>query len=276
MINDTFRLFISPNSIQKNALCYCDGMGFEAIPSFYINRKSFNNYLIMHTIYGELWCFQYGKKYVITPGESILIDLHNPHIYHFAQGTPTKIAWTHINGEPASKLIENINKIHPLPIKKNIPEIYDKLLNLFEISNHPNRDIFEQSQISYSLLLEFLKEEWKEHSHYSENEKQKEFKMKMWHYISHNLYRDITLDELADFASLSKYHFIRTFHNAFGIPPIQFIIEEKIRQAKYQLTNTTDSVACISDSLGFSTPSYFSKVFKNIEGISPLQYRKQM
>ena len=160
MIPYNFIRFTSPNELQKESLCYSDGMGFQDKPTFYINRASFHNYLIMHTIYGQLWVSQNGEKIAVNTGESVLIDLHDPHIYYFDETIPSRIAWVHINGLPASKVMTSIKKLHTLPIKLNQTEIYDKIITLFEISNQPNQDIFLQSEICYSLLLEFLKAEW--------------------------------------------------------------------------------------------------------------------
>ena len=274
MVPENFVRSVSPNELQKESLCYSDGMGFQDKPTFYLNRSGLNNYLIMHTIYGQLFVHQNGEKIAVNPRESILMDLHDPHIYYFEENIPSKIAWLHINGHPASKIITSIKRLRTLPMTTTNSAITDKLMTLFDISNQPNPDIFLQSEYIYSLLTEFLKEEWNQNNQKKENPGQLEFKNTVWHYICNNLHRDITLDELARSVSLSKFHFLRTFHNAFGISPMQFITEEKIRQAKYLLTNTKEPIFHISESLGFSTAAYFSKVFKNATGLSPSDYRK--
>lgn len=269
-----FRRFISPNEIQKEFLCYSDGMGFEANPDFRIDRQSFHNYLIMHTLSGRLWCCQDGNKIAVEPGESILLDLHAPHQYYFENGLPSRIAWVHLNGSPAVRIIEQIRQCHSLPIKMRNPEVYQRILSLFELSDHPDPDIFEQSEQCYSILLRILKESYQKGQNSLESARQNSFKKEIWHIISHNLHHNITVDDLAHAVSLSKYHFIRTFHDAFGLSPMKFIALEKVRQAKYLLTYTSETIASISESLGFATPSYFSKMFKHMTGLSPSDYRK--
>lgn len=273
-MHENFKYFTSPNEIQKKALCYSDGMGFESAETFYIDRDSFNNYLIMYTISGQLFCSQNGENIAVNSGEAVLLDLHDPHQYYFTKGVPSKIAWVHLNGVPIVKVMDCLKEMCNLPLKFTFPDIYPKMLTLFEISDQPSQDIFRQSELCYSLLLDFLKEEWNNQTNVKENHRQEEFRKIMWHYISHNLHRDITLDELADAVSLSKYHFIRTFKTAFDVCPMQFILNEKMRRAQYQLRNTTEPIYKISQSLGFSNPSYFSKVFKQAEGITPSEYRE--
>ena len=92
-MRDNFVSFISPNELQKEVLIYSDGMGFEQNPGFFIERRDFNNYLVMYTISGELVCFQNGEEIAVLPGEAILMDLHQYHrfgqtIYH-----PLKSQW---------------------------------------------------------------------------------------------------------------------------------------------------------------------------------------
>lgn len=262
---------------EELTLCYSDGMGFESKPTFCVDRVSFHNYLIMYTISGRLWCHQNCENIAVDPGESILLDLHCPHKYYFEKEIPSRIAWVHINGSAAAQVMQNIQKIQELPIKRTIPEIYDLIMELFELSDRSDQDIFQQSQLCYRLLLEFMRAVWMQDMRDKKKiESQQEiyFKNTMWHYISRNLHRDVTVEELAKQVSLSKYHFIRTFQESFDATPIQFITAEKIRRARYQLLNTGEGIAQIAEELGFTTPGYFTKVFKKVVGVSPRQYRE--
>lgn len=273
MVQDHFVRFSSPDELQTEALYYSDGMGFQDIESFYIDRTNFPNYLIMYTISGRLWCCQNEKKITVDPGESVLLDLHIHHQYYFDKGVPSRIAWAHINGTAAFKILESIQKSRTLPFKISSPEVYNKLLALFEASDQPTQDVFHQSALCYSLLLEFLKAAKNQEADSTETRKLTEFRQTVWQYITHNLNHDITLDELAHHASLSKYHFIRKFQYTFHVSPMQYITTEKINYAKYLLRNTKEPISSIAESLGYATPSYFSKVFKHAVGISPTEYR---
>ena len=103
-MQSNFTRFLSPNELQQELLIYSDGMGFQDLPEFHIQRNNFNNYLIMYTIYGELICFQEGHKLTVLPGEAVLLDLHKSHQYYFRENVPSRIAWAHINGTPSHEL----------------------------------------------------------------------------------------------------------------------------------------------------------------------------
>lgn len=156
MRND-FKCFISPTEFQKEFLCYCDAMGFDSNPEFYIDRPSYNDYLIMYTIYGKLCCFQEGHKVTVEQGEAVFLDLHCPHKYFFENGVSTKIAWVTLNGPPAIQLAEKIKQNTRLPFKFEASELYSHMLSLFKLSDCPNPDIFQQAAYGYSFLLDILK-----------------------------------------------------------------------------------------------------------------------
>ena len=85
--------------------------------------------------------------------------------------------------------------------------------------------------------------------------------------------KDISLDELAQVACLSKFHFLRLFKIAYGTTPHQFITAVKIDRAKALLKNQQDDVNVIAKSLGFDSSSSFSRSFFNQVKMYPSQFR---
>ena len=68
---------------------------------------------------------------------------------------------------------------------------------------------------------------------------------------------------------------MHTFSREFGISPINYLISRRIAESKHLLGETDHSLSQIAHMLGFSSPSYFSQSFRKLEGISPMEYRKQ-
>lgn len=270
-----FRRFAPPNPMQTEFLCYSDGMGFSYGPNFRIDRQSFNNYVLMYTVEGLLWCCQDDEKIAVEPGEYIFLDLHRPHCYYFQEGTPSRIAWLHMNGAPVVPIVQQMEKKGLLPVKGKDETMYERILSFFALSDGPEPDVFAQSAACYELLLQIWKSSGSEGAGPAETERQRIFKEQVWQIIAHNLHRPICIEELAEAVSLSKYHFIRVFHKNFGLSPVQFITREKIRRAAYQLQNTSLTVAEIAESLGFAAPGYFAKVFQQIMGCTPSVYREK-
>lgn len=87
-------------------------------------------------------------------------------------------------------------------------------------------------------------------------------------YIRRNLTEQLTVDELARQACLSRAQFFRAFQREIGETPIQFINGERIRRAKRHLKQGRTATQACYDS-GFGSLNYFSRLFKQMEGMSP-------
>jgi len=86
---------------------------------------------------------------------------------------------------------------------------------------------------------------------------------------------EISLDQLAAEACLSKYHFLRLFRAAYGLSPYQYIQHLRIEKAINLLGDSAVSIADLADQLGFDNSQSFSRLFFQKTGLYPTQYRLQ-
>jgi len=97
---------------------------------------------------------------------------------------------------------------------------------------------------------------------------------KVFDYIENNIERAFSLEELADIANFSKYHFHRIFYSIVGETPFQFILRVRLEKAASLLIlNRNISITDIATKCGFSDISIFSRSFKNYFHLSASQYR---
>lgn len=85
----------------------------------------------------------------------------------------------------------------------------------------------------------------------------------------------LSLEQLADTACLSKYHFLRLFKAAYGITPHQFQLNLRINKARKLLTQTHLNIQEIAWTIGSEDPASFSRQFRKQVGVYPSQYRLQ-
>jgi AraC family transcriptional regulator len=85
-----------------------------------------------------------------------------------------------------------------------------------------------------------------------------------------------TLAELASFARLSRYHFLRTFRDVAGITPHQWILRARLRGAAKRLAASEAPITEIAFDVGFEDLSNFIRSFRAEFGISPRAYRAAM
>jgi AraC-like DNA-binding protein len=91
--------------------------------------------------------------------------------------------------------------------------------------------------------------------------------------MRNSLHQELSLDTLAHYSQLSKFHFAKKFKELTDSSPIQHFINMKIQRACSQLDNSDIAIKDIASGLGYSDPYYFSRLFKKLVGISPKQYR---
>lgn len=92
-------------------------------------------------------------------------------------------------------------------------------------------------------------------------------------YIEEHVLDKLTLESIAKKIGYSADHLSRVFTKEVGEPLKEYVIKLKIYNAKLWLTTTNMSVGDISDKLSFCSNSHFTKVFKEYEKKTPLEYR---
>ncbi|MBF9143608.1 AraC family transcriptional regulator [Hymenobacter properus] len=95
-------------------------------------------------------------------------------------------------------------------------------------------------------------------------------------YIKEHLAENLSIDKLSALACMSKATFFRVFKREFGLTPVEFIIRERLSEAKRLLRHPLASVAEVGLRVGFNNLSYFQALFKKHEGLTPGAYKKQL
>ena len=98
---------------------------------------------------------------------------------------------------------------------------------------------------------------------------------KVLDYIKSNFDKPISNQLLSEITSYHENHLNRLFLNHTGTTIHKYILSIRMNEAKKLLLNTDLSLFSIADMTGFNSNTYFSNYFKQIEGISPLEFRKK-
>jgi AraC family transcriptional regulator len=92
-------------------------------------------------------------------------------------------------------------------------------------------------------------------------------------YIHDNIAEDLSLDEMAAEAAISRFHFVRSFRKAFGISPYQYVIHQRMERAKILLKMTRLPVAEVAARVGYDDISRFGRHFRRHAGVTPAAFR---
>lgn len=94
-------------------------------------------------------------------------------------------------------------------------------------------------------------------------------------YIIANYKEDLTLNQMAKMAALSPSYYSRRFKSLTGFGFKEYLTIIRVKEAEDRLIHSDKSIVKIAYECGFNDSNYFSTVFKDFNGISPLKYRKQ-
>lgn len=93
-------------------------------------------------------------------------------------------------------------------------------------------------------------------------------------YIKRNLHQKLSIDSIAKLAYVSKSNFFKMFKDELGTSPNDFILQERINRAK-ELLASQNSIKETAYQTGFSDTNYFTRVFKQLVGVTPKSYQNR-
>lgn len=95
-------------------------------------------------------------------------------------------------------------------------------------------------------------------------------------YMESHLGEKTTISELAGLVDLTRFHFIRSFKQAAGIPPHQFMIRLRVDRAKEMLAEGGLSIAEVASQTGFGSSIQLTRAFRRVVGTTPSAFRREM
>lgn len=98
---------------------------------------------------------------------------------------------------------------------------------------------------------------------------------RMLQYIQEHYGEEVTLVRIARSAAVSENECLRCFRSMTGSTPIQYVRQVRVQKAAELLISTDQKVSDIGSACGFQEMSYFAKVFREVKGCTPKEYRRR-
>jgi len=95
-------------------------------------------------------------------------------------------------------------------------------------------------------------------------------------YMKENHQKEVSLDDIAHYCHLSRYHFSHLFKKEVGISVMDFFNKLRIDKSLFYLEKTEFPVHEIANQVGIYDSNYFSRLFKKYMKSSPTEYRHLM
>lgn len=252
--------------VQTFSVMTCD-------EKYYTKRKDCNSYLILYTYEGEGVLEYEGRSYPQKPGDGFFIDCRKPHFYKTA-GSKWIHSDLHFRGKPMGSVYEEYCSINgPAfrePVTGKYQNMLEKLAVLLSVFS-PYRE-FQISNLLSNIVTHILvstSENAREGQSVPQNLRY------LIQYMENHYFRELSLDFLASFSGISKFHLSREFHKYMGCPPKEYIIRLRMQNARFLLENTDMPAGRIAGMIGMKSESSFVQTFKKRVGATPGEYRKK-
>lgn len=183
-------------------------------------------------------------------------------------------------GSPAKSFVEQVTQSEDLKLCHFVPEntqgkkILDILRELSELENHKTEFYVYDVLVRLTSLWLALCKSVEMPGKTAETATAERMR-KMLRYLSEHYAEEISLENLAASANISKSECARCFNESLGTTPYNYLIELRLAKAADLLENSDMPVGEIAADVGFHQLSYFGKVFREKAGCSPREYRRR-
>lgn len=227
-------------------------------------------FLLLYTYQGSGLLTYDGRSYPLEENDIILIDCRKPHVCQ-TQGE----FWNHSDlyffGGISEYFYQENFADRGVIFHCRQPEDYQNHLEkilLIHTGSSPMRDFAFSCEME-NLLFKVLD--------YGENtqtsKRMPENIRLLTYYMERHFQNDFSLDEMAQFAGMSKYYLCRQFRQYTGFAPMEYMIHLRLLHAETLLQSTNLPCYKIGILAGFPSEANFIRHFKKKNGMTPGEYR---
>lgn len=269
------RILYTPSEFARENLYYLQEIGqVQAKRPHKSSHPGLASYLFMMVLSGSGTLACLGEKFMLSAGGCAFVNCRNEY-YHESSEDLWNIRFIHFYGPTASgiyqKYLERGGQTIFYPENLNpFMDCWEKTANLASSDDHL-RDMKINEQLA-SLYCLLMAQSW--HPETRSGGKGAQSLLEVKEYLREHLAEKITLDLLSEKCYVNKYYLTRLFKNEYGLTVGDYLLQLRISHAKELLRFSALSVEEIGERCGITPLYYFSRIFKQAEGVSPRDYRK--
>jgi AraC-like DNA-binding protein len=217
--------------------------------------------------------------YHCRAGDAILIPPFTLHHIQTTPEAPHNNFWIHFDVNPVTRQTDFIRRLtradaRPLVAGEDVPALF-RFIEKELLLGQPGRlacCTLLLSQILILLLRGQPQTDTVIHPASPGTERDAWIVQRCLAYIRNNINRTLCVKDLSGALHVSESSVYKAFARVLSRSPNDTVLRIKVKQAEKLLKSTTLSCAEIADHLAFSSPFYFSTVFKRFYGMSPRNY----
>jgi AraC-like DNA-binding protein len=247
----------------------------RAYRHFYRRRNGAEEHILIVCDAGAGFCTTPDGSLRLGPRQFVLIPAGTPHEYGADDEDPWTISWCHFIGIYGDLLAQRLPLTRaPFMIA---PITESETIGLFELAFDVMRRGFSLEHLTVAsalvravlTVLAFDNPALEAGSDRSGNR----YVEAAVAYINRNLSRPMSVDTIARAVGLSASRLTQLFRHHVGQPPKRYVRRERVLRACHYLDATDAPISQVAELVGYADPLHFSRVFRQVLGRSPRQYR---
>lgn len=259
------------------------------------SRSSIGVFDLIFVEYGELYITENNRPYTLSVGDYLILSPTGKHFSEKPVKEETLYHWLHFGHDGEYIISEEVisltkksaslyvpsKSIISIPANNHLTSqqqqtflhLHKELSSLlFDNYKHSFTPISQQPYsaiVTQQLMLQLL-DMLQLHE---KTQRKTRLAKSVMEYLRKNYTQNISLEMLSELFHFHPAHIIRTFKEEYGITPIEALNTIRFHNAAQLLTESDKTILEIAEQTGFTSASYFSRVFKQKSGMTPRDYR---
>lgn len=230
--------------------------------------------ILKYCVRGVGWCDVEGRRWVVGPGELMVIPQNAPHAYGSSRERAWTVHWVHAMGRQVEPLLHELGVSSAQPVVALGHDI--RLVALFQELEQVLEDDYAFAHLLYAsqilahlvgLMIHLRRNRVTDGADATQRVRQSIKQMQ------HRPDAPLDVAQLASLANLSPSHYATLFRRLTGDSPKAYLQRLRLHRAARLLLTTDESVAAIARQTGYPDPLYFSRIFRRVHGVPPSEYR---
>ena len=266
----------SSRKFPLHALTVLSGHSIEISGDYYNDGKTkdVSSYGVwQYTLSGKGRIDLKTGSHDLLPGSLMIVSVPGPHVYYLPKDSDSwEFVFLVMIGREAIRITHMIerhlgNVLNTDRISATLSLLYEMLDRLF---SGKIDDPFVNSCYTYRLCMTLLGEM----GDFGAKTGEQPF-VELVQFLKDNLYRDISVEEMAEVMNLSRSHFSRLFSKEMGLSPRMYLEDLRLKTAMGLLFKEQISVKETAALCGIYDVNYFCRLFRKRYGISPGKYKEK-
>lgn len=277
--NYKFDVFRSDKNIDLTLFQY----GWENCAPLHSYGPAKRNHYLFHFIFGgkgylssndsagqtHLYKLEAGQGFLICPGQV--------NTYYADEKTPWEYAWVEFDGVKALEYMEMAGLGWDRPVY-HLKKREDSALlkaELMAIVDNPFRSSINQIGHLYLFFDALIRSSVNRKTMVQSGKMRDTYIKEAISFIEMNYGRAISVEDIADFCNINRSYLNRLFKESTGKTLQNFLMYYRMNRAAELLKVSELTVNEIGKRCGYQNQLHFSRAFKTIFGLSPMQWKKK-